>query len=922
MKYFYLLFLIFVASTTMAQKTPSDDTIDFKNAFFIAKNIKLIENHYSDSTLKLNETDRYNALQFISALIWYADLQDDENETAHQKLAGKLKNSYEGLLKPYNAVISRLYNLDSLFKQDSGALSTILAKVKNEKFKIQLTEDLKLFTEALDEKLKITQEVADVENTNNDLIFKYDAVINGLVAERKSNPLDSAVSSLKQDSIDLQKKVFKGKENLDKKKTLLEAADKNLVFAKKTTIEKLLSPSLDVNSKGALNSLFVKPGGMDWNKYVTEQNNEIIKSQNVYAMARSAEIDEPSVKLSSLKLPTEAEMIDAVAIYLVKRVKQESVMWFFETIQKNATQYELIKTFFPNTITLLQGNEVYEIPNLGTQWRYALSKDFIKMPKSVFNSPWLETLFKKSGSGSNNQSLLYIRTAYNACDLLAQNYSFDELIKYMYLTEKPIDSNRITPAHIFSVLYAFRQECFVPSTDSTKARLLRYEDFRNLSKGQLEAMISLMDMKYGAPFTPIWKKTKAGAFLDSPEKAEQFRRWAGKIEAGIAQFNELRNNLSKTTTDRDGKKEDVVYSVFNIWENINGLINIVMPDEDINNSFDYKTVKMHTQKAFEIYNQLSVKNYAGAVNTIISLVEDLVYTDSFKKPNVEKYLQNGGALKSATTKEKKTAKEGWDNLVKKYLDSSETSLVFRQNHLLSAVLFEKDRAAINLIRKLAGFLNDVMLTTDPKQLSRVVESYALPPGSYKRKRNSWYSLDLNAYVGGYYGIERVESKNKWSGVYGITAPIGLSFSKTFGAKLCKKDSLSEDMIRNPDKVKVGHKHIWKRSGHTFSMIVTIVDLGAVVSYRLDSTDASKGLPKDAKWSQLLSPGLRLAYGIKNTPLVFNIGYQYTPELRILNIGFNNTTFAGAHRLSLGLAFDLPLINLWQKSYISSKLKLE
>lgn len=89
---------------------------------------------------------------------------------------------------------------------------------------------------------------------------------------------------------------------------------------------------------------------------------------------------ESAYKLA-LKLPTEAEMINALAIYLANRIKQESVMWFFEKMTQNAARHDLLKIFFPATLKLLQGNEVYEIPNLGAQWQYALSKDFMQMPK-------------------------------------------------------------------------------------------------------------------------------------------------------------------------------------------------------------------------------------------------------------------------------------------------------------------------------------------------------------------------------------------------------------------------------------------------------------------------------------------------------------------------------------------------------------
>jgi hypothetical protein len=354
---------------------------------------------------------------------------------------------------------------------------------------------------------------------------------------------------------------------------------------------------------------------------------------------------------------------------------------------------------------------------------------------------------------------------------------------------------------------------------------------------------------------------------------------------------------------------EAAYSAFNVWDHLNGLMvmvsDIPTPQNEnikilLKNS---ERIKDRLQNAFEIYNQLSLKNYAGAVNSTITMVEHFLYppNDSIfvDRKDVAAYME---AKKIVVSK----------GFADKYFDDTLGTNTFKlqQNTVLTSVLFERDRQAIKLVRRLSGFLNDVMLSgEDSKKLSKVVESYAVPAGSYKRKRNSWNSIDLNAYVGAFYGKEWLGDVDEGGGmVYGLTAPIGFSFNKTFGRRLKARNPLTEDLIRNQDKIKISRNTIRRRGNSTFTLDLSVVDLAAVVSYRISNTE-EKGLPQDVKWAQLFSPGLKLAYGIPGTPLVGSFGYQYTPQLRKFDAV--DPKLFSAHRLYFGLLFDLPLMHIWQ-----------
>lgn len=195
-------------------------------------------------------------------------------------------------------------------------------------------------------------------------------------------------------------------------------------------------------------------------------------------------------------------------------------------------------------------------------------------------------------------------------------------------------------------------------------------------------------------------------------------------------------------------------------------------------------------------------------------------------------------------------------------------------------------------------LTEIASTTDSKALAKVIESYALPPGSYRLKRNSNFSVDLNAFPGLYVGGEQIIGDKAMRGVYGFTAPIGLSFSWGTRRSHLESDKDYRNMyISKKGKLKTRTLNNWTAD-------LMVIDLAAPVSYRLGK-GPEQGLPDEVGWAQVFSPGVNLRRGIGNTPLCLGIGVQRTPDLR--------TDFSKAEhdawRFHASIAFDLPLLNI-------------
>ncbi|WP_160717010.1 hypothetical protein [Chitinophaga solisilvae] len=625
---------------------------------------------------------------------------------------------------------------------------------------------------------------------------------------------------------------------------------------------------------------------------------------------------------------------------MARRVKQEGVIWFFETITKNAKRYNLIRTFFPNTIALLNGREVYEIPNMGAQWQYALSKDFVTMPSNVFNSDWFKEHFPKASEYKS-----FISGTCAIADLLNKRYSFRDMVKELYLQDYQKVGNQLHFHDLVTLLYAVNTEFFIIDS-ATNQRMLKYEDYRLMNKDQFSVMISLADMKYGNVFREILSFNGDAIDINSLQATNKLRTFFGKTEAIISQIDKTRLDFQKKQEKLDNAEEkDWRYSVYNVYSTLNQLFTLFADTTVMSRKVvsAQRALKV-TGEVYEIYNLINMKNFSGAVQNTITLLDSLFYGNNTNSYNISKatlhtlaektngkivtridgeigqYCAHLNTLrvsgkaaspKDSTALRKDTALAHHFG-AKVNINGSDTTISFRKSSQMAALIFTNDREAIQLIRRLAAFLNDAALAQTDHQLSKVVESYALPPGSYKRKRGNWYSFDINAFAGIYSGYELLAGRrcdNGW--VYGLSVPVGLSFSKTFGKKMLEKDTLTSDEILNPGKVKSYGKRVYRRRALTATITASIIDIGAVVSYRMGPSPDSI-LPQQVKWSQVISPGLSLGLSIPGTPLVGMLGVQYTPMLR----NFKDTDEQyNAFRFYLACMMDLPLANLWERRRI-------
>ena len=203
--------------------------------------------------------------------------------------------------------------------------------------------------------------------------------------------------------------------------------------------------------------------------------------------------------------------------------------------------------------------------------------------------------------------------------------------------------------------------------------------------------------------------------------------------------------------------------------------------------------------------------------------------------------------------------------------------------------------------KYGTFIANVASAQNAQDVQAAINSIALPVGSSRIKRLSLFNISLNAYTGIAFGKEIIEGvfNNKLINTSAVTAPIGIAFS--WG-------DLRAPFTCHRTKTTVDPKF----RGHSFSVFVSLIDIGAVTAFRFGDTSQTTSKLPDIKLQNILAPGVFLSWGVKKSPISFTGGYQYGPLLR--SVGTTNTVANNYYqRFILSANVDIPLLNLHTKT---------
>lgn len=743
-----------------------------------------------------------------------------------------------------------------------------------------------------------------------------------------------------------------------------------------------------------INEISNNIGSIDTSTKVGTPQQIIINSQIQTAQAQTGS--------SGISIPSQSQMIEAMAIFLAKRAKQEAAIWFMDQIRLKMSN-PMIFDVFPETIKVLEGVENYKVPTFNTTWKYAIAKDFVEMPKNLVNSPWVEKVIIKDpiNHARLKQSIEF---GYDLNRLMTEQYNYRDIIKYFYINErvkkdslgKKIPNQEINQLidNSTTLLYIITNEFFsIDNIDGKdKYRLLTYEEIAGLNKNEFEILLELINLKYGEridSFSLRCLKKENNAIVEDKEKRNKVNKWIGNILTSLSQFDKIRNELK---TKKDEIKDDLASkNFFNVWSVLNQLTNNLY-NEKLFNSPKIENIKTKLQwinTGMSIYEHFQNNDYVGAANeafTLMNMVkpnfinekkykhyyynfgnnkkislnydgssfilkgihhinkddspnfeEDFVKVSFSKEDSLLYFTINNDPefsispkdldefliISNYSAKNKNERIKLLEELLKRFknknLETLAKTLKVDQSQIIQLInytliakttintdktnideVFKKmdfnfvKEQSLNIIStyndkytkqltNLLSFFGDVLTVKDEHQLAGVIDSYALPPTSYKLKRKQPSSIDLNAYVGAFGGYLASFKSSLIDPqlVYGITAPIGVAFTWS------------------------NNSNVFDNTGFT----IDVVDLGNVVNHYL--VKPGEDYAKDVHFSEVFSLGTTFLMGIKNSPFVLSGGFRFQPY----NTGKdgNNKVF-DAGIFHLGVKIDIPLIHLSGKDF--------
>lgn len=543
---------------------------------------------------------------------------------------------------------------------------------------------------------------------------------------------------------------------------------------------------------------------------------------------------------------------DGIAKFLVKRVKQELSVAFFEKFKTIIDSTKDIRTVFPKTAILLDAIdvEIYNYERYIQNLREAFKADIVvihrNLPGIVKNHP---AFFERE----KELRAALLSGCYIAGELENQAHPGDILANYPieFLDGLSLDfSGAVQTIQVLSG--SFR--------DTTTGEDANYwvpiKSLRQLVNNKLalkyylglvrHEALTKYDRVHFANDDLVGLLDKVADKYDTAVAIYgAYKRYVLRFAEKTDALNKMIQDYSKLPADSAALEKYGMYlrSAVDLIQYCTQastlpIINQDVPDLD--NLFSkYFQIAYSTS---DLLTNISKKNYSAAINDVVR-----IYNLVRVKP-----------LQDKPTEENKKAA---------------SVSVLTQNRLA----------------KYGSFMANVATAKTPGEVSAAIEAAALPVGSSRIKRETVFNVSLNAYVGPFIGYEKIKGVDSGGKInsYGITAPIGVSVSKGNSILFFKSNTRSSSTI-----------------------FFSLVDIGALTAFRF-TNDSTEKIPT-VNLGDIVSPGIFFSHGFGKTPLSLNIGYQAGPLLRKVNLD-ENLVGKSYSRISISIVVDIPVFNLYSRS---------
>lgn len=588
------------------------------------------------------------------------------------------------------------------------------------------------------------------------------------------------------------------------------------------------------------------------------------------------------------KLSPSTIIIDASTQFLVERTREEIVLAFFDQFQKRVDSLVELQYLFDNTHALLTNREILRIPSLGKAWQEAFELDLRLLPKSferlVEESPdyaylrenmgfrlyrftyslldkdslRLESGLKRLSKRSLADCASEMDTSFFLSNFLLEDFQANGEGRFLGIREQMKDLDERARTFFVAIQYQKAPEVFYSIRSGEGGKSLA-----SLMKEQTQDFFE-KEMTLAGLFSNIDRDIKA---LDFPERPEINQDNAAYYKQLLKDYlDELPGNLATLGSIT----KQMVRSAF--------LFKYFEDEMALYSDPHYRRLMGIVQGGIDLVGALESREPSRILVATIQVLDPFFEILQERQIELIHEMERSGSGSSSVE-------------------------VSQAIHRL-----EQLKAVSQYLGFYGGFCLDVLGAKSAEEVKAALYRYAIPPGSYRLKRESLFSLEVGAMPAFYTGPEWVLDstlKNR-SLVSGFSAPVGISLSwgrrKTVGLDASHPYKFS---------MKKGKAQAKELSGWSLGLFFPIIDLSAPFSYRWKN-GIDEGLPDEIYWQQILAPGAYIVWGIKGVPVSLSAGAQYVPRLRSISSTGNQTVDFDAIRAGINLSLDLPVFSIYKK----------
>lgn len=669
-------------------------------------------------------------------------------------------------------------------------------------------------------------------------------------------------------------------------------------------------------------------------KYIYEQ-----KAMSSYPFGYPSTLNKS--KISSFDVTNVAS---GMAKFLAQRAQSEITESFFWSMQKRFEKIPELQFFFPKTfqklneikqlnlsldIDILKVNFEADISNFQDRVYHLTQEESVQNKRHLIQlhnyitkdtiGQWIGLSIETIGNSKNIEKPIEFISNFSKSNIAAniekinnENYNLLSTARLLDFAHQSLQS----PSLDGEILTKEEFDILIHNEDLLKVYLALFLSKSKKSGVDIYFLLQKNVPDYFSQNVPISEK------ISLEDMIEDFYLKSFRSITYMRNFmSQLYNNVQTLNTEiiEEQLEPNKSYyrEIYNIaFSSVNKTVNHLnhyVDNADIATSLNI--FSQHSSSVLEVADGFKSKNYKHGILSLIQILNAAApnnnYDENFfnninsklAKDMLKAYFEKGNNYKELSK---------YQNIInqsfnKENFASQIDSLEMDDIDNLMAALRENPRFR-RFIKSYNSYFNDfiknlntygnllaaVSMAESSDDIKAAIEATVLGTGSSRMKRNSKYSITVNAYVGVFAGRAFYKQLNsvglqEKNGIntFGITAPIGISFNK-------------------------GLLHSNKNPS-TLSLTLQIIDIGSLINFYFKGGDGVQ-LPSDTKiqLGDILAPGTQLSYSIGDTPFTIMAGVQYVPSLSRIE-QFDSNFKPLTWRAQLGFAIDIPLFNIkiWQ-----------